>query len=658
MAQSRSHAAGPSGMPSDPDAPRRPKPKTTPKWLDAWSDPMANVDATSELMDVADLAGDGEWRLVMCSAAERKIKVWANARLVSEQSLPDEPVAMRCFYAVQNDGGARKPSVAVAAANCVYIFRSGASSADGTSDRLRPYYKFTLPSLPVEPRETEVWRRLGNDSMAVGDAFAELAEARDAGAALTERTLAFLAIEDATTESGTDADSNSRRPGDASDRTSRARARFARAHGASGPPTRPTSVTALGVIKHDGDDPDAVSRLIFCTEHGQVHVLSADARAVQVTHQLPSAVSFVAVTTGSRAEGKHFIACACRDGRVYVARDGAVDDALTIDLEAPACGLATVGGNVVLVACADDTAHAYALADHARETDGEQIIAGQKVYALYFPSSVAATTTFDVDRRRRLERVAFSLRGGEIRVFNGARLVASLETDANDPCVGMRFGRFGREENALVTVAANGGVATRIMPRRADLTSGDDAGSAASAAGAAAVPLAVPKKTKLYVEQTAREREFGREMHVAFQKDLCRLRLNTARARVASARDGGGRGGGGGGDRVRLDASVRGLGPGFKVVVSAVNVGPTPLLNVSLLFVAEPREVYETARGHQTFAALLPGTPRTCEVGVSCADPGLAAGASGVVRVYLCDPRSAVPVVSAVVRMPVPEYYE
>ena len=228
MAQSRSHAAGPSGMPSDPDAPRRPKPKTTPKWLDAWSDPMANVDATSELMDVADLAGDGEWRLVMCSAAERKIKVWANARLVSEQSLPDEPVAMRCFYAVQNDGGARKPSVAVAAANCVYIFRSGASSADGTSDRLRPYYKFTLPSLPVEPRETEVWRRLGNDSMAVGDAFAELAEARDAGAALTERTLAFLAIEDATTESGTDADSNSRRPGDASDRTSRARASRAR----------------------------------------------------------------------------------------------------------------------------------------------------------------------------------------------------------------------------------------------------------------------------------------------------------------------------------------------------------------------------------------------------------------------------------------------
>ena len=168
MMQSYSHDADPSGMTPNPDAPRVPKPKTTPKWLDAWFDPMAHVDATSELMDTADLAGDGEWRLVMCSRAERKIKVWANARLVSEQSLPDEPVAMRCFYALPTDGGARKPSVAVAAGSCVFIFRGNG----GGGFALRPHYKFTTPSLPVEPRETEVWRRLGDgaDDAAVDDA--------------------------------------------------------------------------------------------------------------------------------------------------------------------------------------------------------------------------------------------------------------------------------------------------------------------------------------------------------------------------------------------------------------------------------------------------------------------------------------------------------
>ena len=522
MTQSYSHDADPSGMTPNPDAPRVPKPKTTPKWLDAWFDPMAHVDATSELMDTADLAGDGEWRLVMCSRAERKIKVWANARLVSEQSLPDEPVAMRCFYALPTDGGARKPSVAVAAGSCVFIFRGNG----GGGFALRPHYKFTTPSLPVEPRETEVWRRLGDgaDDAAVDDAFAELAEARDAGAPLTERTLEFLAIGDPDSENGNDTREVSAR-----------RARFARAHGASGPPIRRTSVTALAVIKHVADDVDATSRLVFCTEHGQVHVLSADAREVQTTHQLPSAVAFVAVTTGSRAEGKHFIACACRDNRCYVIKDGALDDSLTIDLETPACGAVAVGGNTVVIGCVDDTAHAYALADSDENGKKSAILAGQKLYTLYLPSSVSAMTVLDVNRARRTERVAFSLRNGEIRVYHGAALVLALETDELDPCVGMRFGRFGREENALVTVAANGGVATRIMPRRANLTSGDAARDGVAAAAAAAVPLAVPKKTKLYVEQTAREREFGRDMHVAFQKDLCRLRLNTARRSAPAA---------------------------------------------------------------------------------------------------------------------------
>ena len=378
-------------------------------------------------------------------------------------------------------------------------------------------------------------------------------------------------------------------------------------------------MTALAVIKHVADDVDATSRLVFCTEHGQVHVLSADAKEVQTTHQLPSAVAFVAVTTGSRAEGKHFIACACRDNRCYVIRDGALDDSLTIDLETPACGAVAVGGNTVVIGCVDDTAHAYALADS--DENGKAILAGQKLYTLYLPSSVSAMTVLDVNRARRTERVAFATRNGEIRVYHGTALVLALETDELDPCVGMRFGRFGREENALVTVAANGGVATRIMPRRANLTSGDAARDG-NAAAAAAVPLAVPKKTKLYVEQTAREREFGRDMHVAFQKDLCRLRLNTARARVRvdarrrrtrSARGGGG----GGGVSVRLDASVRGLGPNFKVVVSAVNVGATPLLNASLLFVTEPRDAYETDGPGRRRSRAFAGREEDGEIGVT-----------------------------------------
>ena len=43
-------------------------------------------------------------------------------------------------------------------------------------------------------------------------------------------------------------------------------------------------------------------------------------------------------------------------------------------------------------------------------------------------------------------------------------------------------------------------------------------------------PLAMPKKTKLYLEHAQRERELASSIHQNFQKDLCRLRLETARA--------------------------------------------------------------------------------------------------------------------------------
>lgn len=47
----------------------------------------------------------------------------------------------------------------------------------------------------------------------------------------------------------------------------------------------------------------------------------------------------------------------------------------------------------------------------------------------------------------------------------------------------------------------------------------------------------IPKKTKLYVEQTKREKLQAGEIHRAFQKDLCRLRLHAARTYVATLTD-------------------------------------------------------------------------------------------------------------------------
>ena len=98
------------------------------------------------------------------------------------------------------------------------------------------------------------------------------------------------------------------------------------------------------------------------------------------------------------------------------------------------------------------------------------------------------------------------------------------------------------------------------------------------------MPLSIPKKTKLYVEQTQREREQATEMHRAFQRDLCKLRLSTARAYVKMITDGQGPMSYSSGSALRLTAQVQGLGPKFKIKLALQNTG-SKAVNLSLIHI-------------------------------------------------------------------------
>ena len=109
----------------------------------------------------------------------------------------------------------------------------------------------------------------------------------------------------------------------------------------------------------------------------------------------------------------------------------------------------------------------------------------------------------------------------------------------------------------------------KMLQRKASL----EAGESREAPPEQDVPLSVPKKTRLYIEQTQREREQATEMHRAFQRDLCKLRLSTARAYVKMITDGQGPMSYSSGSALRLTAQVQGLGPRFKIKLSLQNTG-------------------------------------------------------------------------------------
>jgi Bardet-Biedl syndrome 1 protein len=68
----------------------------------------------------------------------------------------------------------------------------------------------------------------------------------------------------------------------------------------------------------------------------------------------------------------------------------------------------------------------------------------------------------------------------------------------------MRFGPFGREAGSLLVTFASGAVSCKILSRNSTLAPPTGANKPPPEQD---IPLKVPKKTKLYMEQSQRERE-------------------------------------------------------------------------------------------------------------------------------------------------------
>lgn len=110
---------------------------------------------------------------------------------------------------------------------------------------------------------------------------------------------------------------------------------------------------------------------------------------------------------------------------------------------------------------------------------------------------------------------------GNVKVVNneGKEVLRETGEDKGQVAISaLHFGRFGREDNCLVMVLRNGGIKVNIVPRR--VVAADH--SVNSYEESETLPLDVPKKTRLYVEQTQREQSEYMKMHQFFQKGLCK----------------------------------------------------------------------------------------------------------------------------------------
>jgi Bardet-Biedl syndrome 1 protein len=262
------------------------------------------------------------------------------------------------------------------------------------------------------------------------------------------------------------------------------------------------------------------------------------------------------------------IVCACRDGRVHTIKD-AGPSGVVIELESMPCGIVRLE-KAILVGCMSNTIHSYSLR-------------GKKNYDIYLPDPIASMELLSMSKTRTAKALIVGLTTGELRLYNEKELLATLRL--GEPMTACRFGSYGREEGCLALVGASGALSIKILQRS---TRFDASNATAGPPPEQDVPLSIPKKTKLYVEQTQREREQATEMHRIFQRDLCKLRLSTARAYVKMITEGQGPMSYTSGSALRLTAQVQGLGPRFKNKLSLQNTGGKHVQDLSVALSYNP----------------------------------------------------------------------
>lgn len=557
-------------------------------WLDAWSDPLAQLKAFSPCVHACNLSGDGDWRLVVADA-EKKLKVWKGTQKVSEQELLDVPVAMTSF--IPDNATPKLPALAIASGPHIYIYRN-----------LRPYYKFTLPPESIAAEEETVWSKLHAGELNLQVAEGTLVGLQEKGVALTARSLELLSLSDADAKSSLVQ------------------------HSAGQPLVQQTVITCMDVIRQALDEPDAVSSLVVGTESGRVMVLNTAGTAVASNVWLGAVPALLATSGLLQAESR--ITVAARDGRLYTIRNGKLSSAV-VQLEALPVGLVRQN-KTILVGCMNDTIHSY----NSK---------GRKAYTIYLPAPLVAMEGMDVQAARPAACLLAALANGELRVYNDRHLVATHTTAS--PVAGLFFGRYAREDNTLVSILRNGSLEIKMLPRSANL---EVSRAPSGPPPEQDVPLPVPQKTKLYVEQTQRERQQAVDMHRVFQSDLCKLRLTTARAYVKVLTDGQGSTTFTSNSSLSMHVDVSGLGPRFKLHVAVRNDGGRALTNASILLKYDGL-LYSVSRRLIPVPVLVPQLQYIYEIDVSCLDPSLG---SDAIRIIMLQPGTAVPLLAATVKMP------
>ncbi|KAL1490258.1 hypothetical protein ABEB36_012984 [Hypothenemus hampei] len=572
------------------------------KWLEAHTDRSANLITLPRNAILADISGTGDYNLVITDLKfktdnKSRLKTFRGTILISDQALPSLPNSLISFFADRLEP--RIPVVGVACGSEVFFYKN-----------LKPFYQFRVPSCPLIDHESNIWKEIIETKQFDVDKMVEsLKEIPYSN--LSSRSQQLL-----TEYSLTKAEAFIRKYMDSI-------------------PVKDDTITCMITLERTSKDKTSISCPIIATEFSNIYILDPqNFSIIQQANTCNTAATPFLIRCSGLYDVEFRILIATREGHICLLRKGWLEGKSLIQLKSDIVDMVLVpGDNFIVVASVDKIIQCFTKR-------------GQRLWSSEVNSPI---TTMCLVRLEHLSTslVAIGLKNGSIQFYQGRQAVDYLSI-ADSPSV-IVFGQLGQEENVLVVITAGGSISFKILKRTAEFSNVPQE----STPLIQSKPLPLPKRSKLFLEQSIRERQHALEIHQTFQQDLIRLRLTAARALIQNLTDQSGIGNEK--EQIKLSAQVLGLGPKFTIVLTLENINPTkPLVGLKVTFHVNP--LYYILSNYVIKIPLIPPS-LSFKMQIKAKEIMEESGNeeqsnSNAIRVFVSRQEFSIPVLAATINMP------
>ena len=599
-------------------------------WLHAWYDPMAHLKSTSSRIATVDITNDGNHALLVVDDSKR-LKVFRGMNLISSHKLLDHASCLSIFYPSSlqqqqqqkqsnknnNNISSSLPAVGVGTGSYIYIYRS-----------MRPYYKFTLPTIKINSDELSIWnqaRNNDNNNISNQEILKLLKDLqKNENISLTFRTSFILSITDYSEQ-----------------------LKYIESYKSSELISN-TCITCMTSIKKQDNETNSVSSLIIGTENNEILFLDCSGCNIDKIIKIPS-VPFILNVIGLLSIDYRII-IATRSNIIYTIRNGKLLGNL-IQLESAITAMSAFNKNII-ISCINKTLYSY----HIK---GNNV----KLWSLYFKNMITTIEPMVGNKFQGIENNYFlcGFENGHIAMYNNNQQIHLLKFDQS-PITALKFGKYGRENSTLIILNQSGCLNVKIISRRININNiknENQFNKNNSQLIQQEIPLDLPKITQLYLDQEIREKENSQNMYKIWQKEIVKFRLKTNNQYLTMLKKGNnpiqdnqsnnnnvlG--------KILLNIQIIGLGPLFKLQIQLKNIGKS-IINLIKIVLSYNKNYYLIKKSVLNIPLLIPSLDYKYFINIKCIEPN---GNSTPIKLLIIDDKSLLhfPFMSAIVDMPISE---